>query len=112
MKKIIGSGRLANGFANISRVIISGAIALSSAAVPAQALGEPYHTKPIAQMKCIEQGFMLMYPEYYGKTRGGLDIWICVETGSSRDSFVMMHPGPYPVLLCNLMQCKVVDETY
>lgn len=89
---------------------VVGTIALVGSAIPAQA--QPHQTKVIAQMGCMQAGVMVMYPEYYGETRSGMDIWICVETGSLRNSFVMMNPGPYPVLACSIMQCRVIDMTY
>lgn len=98
MKKIIG--------------ILGSAIALISAAVPTQA--SPITTRGIATYHCVSFGFMMVMPEYYGTTRSGQDIWICIESQGqvALSMFSMRHPGPYPVMVCTPMQCKVVDETY
>jgi hypothetical protein len=72
----------------------------------------PSQTKVAAQFACSDQGLMVVNPEYYGRTRSGLDIWICVETGYGRQAFITFNQGPYPVLACNMMQCQVIDITY
>ena len=69
-------------------------------------------TKAIAQITCSGEGFIIVHPEYYGRTRSGLDIWICIETGYGRQAFIMHNPGPYPVLVCNMIECRMVDMTY
>jgi len=97
MKKIIG--------------ILGSTIAI--AFLPTAAMASPISTRGVAMMACSQMGFYLMKPDYYGQTRGGLDIWICVESGEiARRMFSIRNPGPYPVMVCNPMQCKVVDETY
>ncbi|WP_414622639.1 hypothetical protein [Calothrix sp. CCY 0018] len=69
-------------------------------------------TKVIAQVSCSNEGFVIVNPEYYGRTRSGLDIWICIETGYGRQAFTMYNPGPYPVLACNMIECRMIDMTY
>lgn len=77
-----------------------------------QVLASPYQ-KTVARMACSSYSqTMIINPEYYGQTRSGLDIWICVETGSSRRTFFMFDSGPYAVLACNRIQCQLIDWTY
>lgn len=73
----------------------------------------PRQTRVIAQMNCGEYSkTMVLNPEYYGQTRSGLDIWICAESGPSRQVFAMYDPGPYAVIVCSMMECKIIDWTY
>jgi hypothetical protein len=70
-------------------------------------------TKIAAQMSCMDiSSFPVLNPEYYGRSRSGLDIWICVETGSGRNAFLMMNSGPYAVIACNMVECRIIDWTY
>lgn len=90
--------------ASVITLIISGT-------TPANA--SPRQTGVVAQMTCGNYSkAMILYPEYYGQTRSGLDIWICVETGSARQVFATFDQGPYAVLACNMMQCELIDWTY
>ncbi len=78
-----------------------------------QANAAPNQTRIIAQMNCGNYSkSIVMHPEYYGQTRSGLDIWICAETGPASQMFAMLDSGPYAVLVCNMMQCKLIDWTY
>lgn len=72
----------------------------------------PNRTKIVAQMTCSNSSYPVMNPEYYGQSRSGLDIWICVETKSLRQMYSMMNQGPYAVIVCAMTGCKVIDWTY
>lgn len=73
----------------------------------------PSQTRVIAQMSCGEYSkTMVLHPEYYGRTRSGLDIWICAESGPGRQVFAMFDKGPYAVMVCNMMECELADWTY
>ena len=91
--------------------IFLGAIALM---IPGsmQSNASPNQTIVTARMNCgkYSKG-LILYPEYYGQTRSGLDIWICFETGSGRQAFTMYDPGPYAVLNCSMMKCTLIDWT-
>ena len=91
---------------------IVGAVAFTIPSMqPANA--SPNQTRMIARMNCGQYSkAMIMNPEYYGQTRSGLDIWICFESGPSRQVFAMFDQGPYAVMACNMMDCKLVDWTY
>jgi hypothetical protein len=70
-------------------------------------------TRVIAQMSCANfSDVLVLNPEYYGRSRSGLDIWICVETGSGRQMFLTMNSGPYAVIACNMIECKLIDWIY
>jgi hypothetical protein len=90
--------------------VVSAVALLVPAIEPATA--SPNQTKVAAQMSCSSEGLIVVNPEYYGQTRSGLDIWICIETGYGRQTFTMFNQGPYPVIVCNMMECTVIDMTY
>ncbi len=97
----------------IAGKLISALLIASPIVFTQSVAASPSRTKVVAQMTCTGvAGLPVIYPEYYSRTRSGLDIWICVETGSGRQAFLMVNPGPYAVIVCNMLECQVVDWTY
>ncbi len=91
--------------------IFLGAIALTiPGSMPANA--SPRQTEVIAQVNCSDYGRgIVINPEYVRRTRSGLDIWVCFETGLGSRAFASVYPGPYAVLKCGLTRCKLIGWT-
>ncbi len=95
------------------KTAIIGITTLISLAIATPIQAQSYQrTKVVAQMACSSHGPLVVNPEYYGQTRSGLDIWICIESGYGKQTFTMLNKGPYPVVACNIMECRVIDHTY
>ena len=98
---------------NVLKFAFTGLTTLISVSIANPSYAQSSPNSVIAQMACSNaNGVIVLRPEYYGRTRSGLDIWICVESGSGKEVFLMMNKGPYPVVACNRFECRVIDHTY
>ncbi len=91
--------------------IFLGALALT---IPGsmQANASPRQTKSSAVVSCMDYAKgTIINPQYIRRTRSGLDIWVCFETGLYCQAFTSVDRGPYAVLKCGLTQCKLIGWT-